>query len=427
MWVDDLLIHSQTFDYHLRHLRQAFTVERKYGLVFNRSKMKLCRRRVKYVGYIFGVGGISTDPEKLSAVQDMPQPKIFKKIRMLLDFAGFYRRFMSPNYASIISPLTDLTKPTRKFVWTKECQRDFDRVKLLLTTTPVLVHPDFKIPFHIHCDASGRGIGAVLSQYVKGAYRPVAFCSKRLLPHQLNWTPAQLEAYAVFYAVCVKWRYYLTLNKTVVHTDHRNLSCLFDHAQKGMIGRWYAQLSAYDLDITYVSGKTQATADPLSRILRATLLRTSDADAASEPFIVATILCRAAAFHVSQACWAIPSWTETAWVEALPSNMKYPDKQSWDGVRKFLTRHFKRTHLARNLPRGMWASHQRNDPVLGPIYAYLSTKATTLVKPGSPKIRAAGQSHQLVQGVLHYQSMREVGTTHIRHGWLQFLILSRLR
>ena len=144
--------------------------------------------------------GISTDPEKLSAVHDMPQPKTLKQMKRFLGFAGFYRRFMPPNYASIIAPLTDLTKPSRKFVWTSDCQRAFDRVKLLLTltTTPVLVHPDFNLPFHVHCDASGRGIGAVLSQYVNGAYRPVAFCSKRLLPHQQHWAPAQLEAYAVF-------------------------------------------------------------------------------------------------------------------------------------------------------------------------------------------------------------------------------------
>ena len=246
---------------------------RKYGLVFNRSKLKLCRRQVKYVGYIFGVDGITTDPEKLAAVHDMPQPKNIKEMRMFLGFAGFYRRFMPPNYSAITAPLTDLTKPSREFVWTKECQRAFDRVKLLLTTTPVLVHPDFRLPFHVHCDASGRGIGAVLSQFVNGAYRPIAYCSKRLLPLQLNWAPAQLEAYVVYYAVCVKWRYYLTLNKTIVHTDHRNLSWLFNHAQKGMIGRWYSQLSAYDLDITYVQGKTQVTADPLSRILKASLLQ----------------------------------------------------------------------------------------------------------------------------------------------------------
>ena len=152
---------------------------------------------------------------------------------------GFYRRFMPPDYATIIVPLTRLTKKDVKFEWCAKCDQAFKRVKTLLTTTPVLVHPDFSLPFHVHCDASGLGIGAVLSQYVDGAYRPIAFCSKRLLPHQQHWAPAQLEAYAVFYAVCIKWRYYLSLNRTIVHTDHRNLTWLFGQNQKGMIGRWH--------------------------------------------------------------------------------------------------------------------------------------------------------------------------------------------
>ena len=171
----------------------------------------------------FGINGISTDPEKVSAVHDMPRPVSRKQVKMFLGFAGFYRRFMLPDYAAIIAPLTNLTKPSVTFKWTAPCQRAFDRVKLLLTTTPVLVHPDFSLPFHVHCDASGQGVGAVLSQYINGSYRPIAFCSKRLLSHQQHWSPAQLEGYAVYLTVCVKWRYYLTLNKTIVHSDHHNL------------------------------------------------------------------------------------------------------------------------------------------------------------------------------------------------------------
>ena len=273
---------------------------------------------------------------------------------MFLGFAGFYRRFMPPNYAAIIAPLLDLTKPSRRFVWTTACQRAFDRVKLLLTTTPVLVHPDFSLPFHIHCDASGKGIGAVLSQYVNGAYRPIAFCSKRLLPHQLNWAPAQLEAYAVFHAVCVKWRYYLTLNKTIVHTDHRNLSWMFEHAQKGMIGRWYAQLAAYDLDITYVSGKSQVTADPLSRILTAQL-RHRDGGTGHEPDRIASLLGRMVSLHAPRA-WTQEVQAEGAWLSALPGSLQCPDPKAWDGVRKFLARQFKGAHLARNLPRSVLCS-----------------------------------------------------------------------
>ena len=84
VWVDDLLVHSKTFEEHLLHLRQVFEVARKYGLVFNRQKMKLCQREVRYIGYVFGVNGISTDPEKVSAVHSMPQPQSRKQVKSFL-------------------------------------------------------------------------------------------------------------------------------------------------------------------------------------------------------------------------------------------------------------------------------------------------------------------------------------------------------
>ena len=266
VWIDDILIFSKTFKQHLIALRSVFQVLRKYGLVVSRRKIKTCMRSVRYLGFIFGVHGIRTDPDKLSAVHQIPAPKSRKQVRQFLGFANFYRRFMPPNYASVVAPLTALTSEKMPFRWDARCRYAFDKVKLLLTSTPVLVHPDFSLPFHIHCDASGLGVGAVLSQYVDGAYRPIAFCSKKLLPHQAHWAPAQLEAYAIFHAVVEKWRYYLSLNKCIVHSDHRNLIWLFKHSHKGMIGRWYASLSAFDLDITYVSGESQIVADPLSRL-----------------------------------------------------------------------------------------------------------------------------------------------------------------
>lgn len=150
VWVDDLLVYSKDFKTHMKHLRQVFSVARKYGLVFNKSKLKLCQREVKYIGYVFGVNGITTDPDKIGAVHDMPKPVSRKQVKSFLGFAGFYRRFMPPSYASTISPLTNLTRPSVPFKWDITCQRAFDRVKLLLTTTPVLVHPDFSLPFAPH-------------------------------------------------------------------------------------------------------------------------------------------------------------------------------------------------------------------------------------------------------------------------------------
>ena len=414
VWVDDLLVHSSSFDAHLQHLRGVFEVARRYGLVFNKAKMKLCQREVQYIGYIFGEGGISTDPGKVAAVHDMPVPNSRKQVKSFLGFAGFYRRFMPPDYASIIAPLTELTKPSIPFRWSQATQRAFDRVKLLLTTTPVLVHPDFSLPFHVHCDASGKGIGGVLSQYINGAYRPVAFCSKRLLPHQQHWSPAQLEAYAVFYCVCVKWRYYLTLNRTIVHSDHRNLAWLFNHAQKGMIGRWYAQLAAYDLDITYVTGKSQVMADPLSRILKADLRPTLAPGEGMKPLV--SLLSQLSGFKIRHA-WRGTQETEAFWIEAMPAGIVTPAGKRWESLQHMVRKQFTGAHLARNMPRGVWASHQRQDAWLGPIMAHLSATGRQPVKSSDNRVRAIAQSFRLKGGVLHYRSVRDLGVKPLDEGW----------
>lgn len=104
--MDDLLVNSSSFSEHLVHLEQVLQVARKYGLMFNKAKLKLCQRFVKYIGYVFGVSGIHADPDKVVDFHNLPAPATPKQVRQFLGFAGFYRRFMPPSYASIISPLT---------------------------------------------------------------------------------------------------------------------------------------------------------------------------------------------------------------------------------------------------------------------------------------------------------------------------------
>ena len=417
VWMDDLLVHSTSFTEHLCHLEQVFIVVKRYGLVFNRDKVKLCQRSVRYIGYIFGVDGIKTDPDKLSAVHTMPAPTNPKQVRQFLGFAGFYRRFMPPTYANIIAPLTELTKKDFKFAWTPACQNAFKRVKLLLTTTPVLAHPDFSKPFHVHCDASGKGIGAVLSQYIDGAYRPIAFCSKRLLPHQVHWAPAQLEAYAVYYSVCVKWRYYLSLNKTIIHTDHRNLSWLFAQAQKGMIGRWYAHLCAYDLDLTYVQGKTQVVADPLSRLL-AEPKPCPTWYAGRKPIAKDHLQALTATLHnpsVERASFT-PNGCLTAAVSAITPALRTASTDAPMRDFDFLEAFMSARGAPSTLSRAKWAHCQRKDPFLGPIYKHLQRSPPP--NTTDAWVRKAAQSYAIRQEVLHYRSLRQIGASHDDEGWV---------
>ena len=416
IWMDDLLVHSTTFAEHLCHLEQVLKIAKKYGLVFNKSKLMLCQRSVRYIGYIFGVDGIHADPDKVADVHKLPAPSSPKQVRQFLGFAGFYRRFMPPSYASLIAPLTELTRKAVPFTWTSKCQQAFEKIKTLLTTTPVLSHPDFSLPFHIHCDASGKGVGAVLSQYVDGSYRPIAFCSKRLLPHQTHWAPAQLEAYAVFYAVCVKWRYYLALNKTIVHTDHRNLSWLFTQSHKGMIGRWHAQLCAYDLDITYVQGRTQVVADPLSRMLNdPTPAPQWTAPTQATP----TLTGLTATLHNPTPKKIMHSIHGLAGqLTAQPHELfskASPDAP--DRCFKFLNMFMASTDTACNMSREEWSKAQRQDARLGPIIRLLE-KSTSDATQHPKWVHIAAQSYRMQQGVLKYKAMRQVGRRQCDADWV---------
>ena len=406
VWIDDLLVFSKTFEEHLQALREIFMIFRQYGLVASRRKLKLCLRSVKYIGFIFGVNGIQTDPEKLSAVHDMPQPRTRKEVRQFLGFANFYRRFMPPNFASIVAPLSALTSEKADFRWTHECTKSFNRIKHLLTTTPVLRHPDFTKDFHIHADGSGKGVGAVLSQYVDGAYRPVAFCSRKLLPHQRHWSPAQIEAYAIYVAVVEKWRYYLSLCRVIVHTDHRNLIWLLRHNHKGMIGRWYTQLNAFDLDLVYVSGKSQVVADPLSRLLSVDA-EVSPADPGGSPRVAARFL----AFLVPRSVEGVLNAHVAKFVGIDPYYFAFPS------LAKNLEEGILPVPMGRTIPYRTWAKEQSEDDTLGPIFRFLNAKTTDSLKV-SNHTRSRAQSFRLINGVLHYRAIRDVGLFDINQGWV---------
>ena len=417
VWMDDILVHSNTFERHLKHLRAVLEVAKKHGLVYNKSKLKLCQRSVKYIGYVFGVGGIRTDPDKVADVHAMPAPKNAKQVRQFLGFAGFYRRFMPPTYADITAPLTELTKKDKPYEWTQICQQAFNKVKMLLTTTPVLVHPDFGLPFHVHCDACGKGVGAMLSQYVDGAYRPIAYCSKRLLPHQVHWAPAQLEAYAIYYAVCVKWRYYLTLNKTIVHTDHRNLSWLFAQSQKGMIGRWHAHLCAYDLDIVYVQGRTQVVADPLSRLLKpATPAPTWTQGGTKQPQLRA-LTCTLTNEQQERYAYSINGYKASLSTQKKGALQK-ASSTAPDRSFKFLDAFMGTHNMACNIPRAQWAAAQRQDERLGPIMSYLTRQSTGQLRQTPGWVKVAAQSYRVQQGLLQHRTAREVGQPEDVAGWV---------
>ena len=265
VYIDDILIPGATWPEHLQNLRQVFERLRSANLKLKSKKCRLAEREVEYLGYVISEDGLSTDPEKIRAVREFPVPHDVKTLRSFLGLASYYRRFV-PNFSAVARPLHALTKKEVPFDWTESCQESFVRLKELLTTSPILVLPDFQRDFMLETDASGQGLGAVLAQKQEdGLIRPIAFASRTLQPHERNYGITELEGLGVVWAM-KHFRHYLYGHKCEVFTDHEALKSLLNTPHpSGKLARWGLTLQEFDVKIRYRPGRANASADALSR------------------------------------------------------------------------------------------------------------------------------------------------------------------
>lgn len=177
---------------------------------------------ISNISWVLKVFPVSTDPSKIDAVHQWPQPQNIKDLRRFLGLAGYYRKFVG-NFAVLARPLTNLLKKGTLFVWTPDHQAAFEALKSSLVSAPVLALPNFSKPFHIQTDAYDSGVGAVLLQ--EG--HPLAFVSKALGPRTRNLSTYDKEFLAILVAV-EQWRAYLQHSEFTIFTDQRSLMHITD-------------------------------------------------------------------------------------------------------------------------------------------------------------------------------------------------------
>ncbi|KAF7807916.1 Transposon Ty3-I Gag-Pol polyprotein [Senna tora] len=223
------------------------------------SKCSFGQTRVEYLGHFVSAHGVEMDPSKVSAIMDWPSPSNVKQLRGFLGLTGYYRRFIH-RYAQIAAPLTNLLKKD-SFTWSDEAFTAFTALKQAVTTAPVLVLPNFSKPFIIDTDASGIGVGAVLSQ----DNRPIAFFSKKISQRQQNRSAYAREMLAITEAVA-KFRHYLFGHYFIIRTDQKSLHHLTEQTiQTPEQEEWLPKLLGYQFSIEYKPGRTNTVADALSR------------------------------------------------------------------------------------------------------------------------------------------------------------------
>ena len=213
-------------------------------------------KEVSFLGHVISSGGISVDPVKIEAVSQWEAPKSVSEIRSFLGLAGYYRKFIE-GFSKLALSLTQLTRKGQAFIWTSQCQANFQDLKRRLTTAPILILPNPTEPFVVYCDASLLGLGGVLMQN----RQVVTYASRQLKVHERNYSTHDLELAAVVFVLKL-WRHYLFGSRFDVFSDHKSLKYLFDQKELNMRQRrWLEFLKDYDFGLNYHPRKANVVAD----------------------------------------------------------------------------------------------------------------------------------------------------------------------
>lgn len=180
VFFDDILVYSSTWSAHLQHLARVLQTLRQHVLFVKLSKCFFGMTQVDYLGHTISRQGVAMEKNKIEAVLAWQHPTNVKQLRGFLGLNGYCRRFIK-GYAALAAPLFNLLKKD-DFLWSPATEAAFVQLKQAITSAPVLTLPDFSKLFVLETDASGIGIGAVLSQ----DNHPVAFFSKKLAPRYLR-------------------------------------------------------------------------------------------------------------------------------------------------------------------------------------------------------------------------------------------------
>ncbi|KAI3820705.1 hypothetical protein L1987_08253 [Smallanthus sonchifolius] len=203
VFIDVILIYSNTKSDHEQHLRLVLDLLRKEQLYAKFSKCEFWLKEVQFLGHIVKEKGIHVDPAKIEAIENWNAPKTPTEVRSFLGLAGYYRRFIS-NFSKLAVPLTALTHKGKPYEWGPKQEEAFQTLKQKLCNAPILTLPDGNDDLVVYCDASNQGLCCVLMQRGK----VIDYASRQLKIHEKNYTTHDLELGAVVFALKI-WRHYL--------------------------------------------------------------------------------------------------------------------------------------------------------------------------------------------------------------------------
>lgn len=265
IYLDDITIHSKTFEEHLDHLTKVFKCLQEADLKVNYKKCNFASKKISLLGHIVSANGIEADPSKVQAVKEMKSPTDLKELQRFLGMTGYYRKFIE-GYAGVAQPLYHLLRKENKWNWTDNQERAFKELIEKLVSAPILRLPNPSKPMKVYTDASGHALGAILAQVDNEGREYVCQYESRLLKGpEVHYGISEKECLGIVWAIR-KFRPYLYGTKFQVITDHSALKWLMTIKDPtGKLARWSIYLQGYDFEIIHRKGEAHLNVDILSR------------------------------------------------------------------------------------------------------------------------------------------------------------------
>ena len=265
-FLDDVIVLGKSFKEHTTNLREVLGRFCSYGMKLKPKKCQMFRSSVLFLGKVVSRTGVSVNPANVEKVLNWKQPVSKKEVEAFLGLVNYHREHIV-GYAGIAEPLYGLTKKT-PFHWQDEQQQAFERLKMAMTSTPVLAYPNATDAFILDTDASNHSIGAELLQVQDGKERVIGYDSLVLNNTQRRYCTTRKELLAVV-MFTRHFRHYLLGKPFHVRTDHNSLIWLLGFKNiEGQLARWLEELATYDMTIMHRPGKDHGNADGLSRVPR---------------------------------------------------------------------------------------------------------------------------------------------------------------
>jgi hypothetical protein len=221
VYLDDIIIYSESWEEHLEHLRKIFEKLKGANLMMKLKKCEFAKRNIRFLGHIVGKDGLKPDSDNIKKVKELKPPKTVRNVRLILGLCSYYRRFIK-GFSKVAKPITELLQKDTKLEWTEERNEAFEILKKKLIEAPILQFPNLEKEFILCTDASGKGVGAVLAQE-NDEGKEVA--SKMMNKADQNYPITEQECLAIIWAV-QHFHKFLIGRKFTIVTDHSALKTL---------------------------------------------------------------------------------------------------------------------------------------------------------------------------------------------------------